>query len=256
VITDEQIMDALRAHCLVFSVHKLANGNIRIDTKLLYPDGASIAAFIEHGDLLKNERRIISDFGMTFAKLAEFQVNPKQPKTRFQTIAEMVGDFGVRVVDDRLTLELTDASLLGDFLINFSQACLRASCMIFNRRAIQQNSLAEEVRTVVQGTGFPFEERYRFKGPFQKEVEVDYRVANPKKPSSILILGGSHVQANEVFRKWSDLKYVHVEDRLITIYDERRDIERKEDLVRLEKVSEVWSLVNRKGLAMRLRDAG
>jgi hypothetical protein len=253
MITDEQIVEALRAHCLVYAHRILSNGHIRIDTKLLYPDGASIAVFIEQGDLLRHERRIISDFGMTFAKLAEFRVNPRQPKTRFQTISEMIGDFGVRIVDDRLTLEFREATDLGNSLIDFSQACLRASCMIFNRRTTQQDSLSEEVRNVVLATGLHFEPNFRFQGPFQKEIEVDYRVTSPSNPSSILTLGGSHVQANEVFRKWSDLNYLGVQDRMITIYDERRELERKEDLVRLERVSDVLSLVNRKGIQMLLK---
>jgi Domain of unknown function DUF1828 len=254
-MTDCAIIHALHKHCLVFGHRTLSNGHIRIDTKLLYPDGASIAIFVESGDLLRNERRVISDFGMTFAKLAEFQVNPRQTKARFQAIEETVGDFGVRIVRDQLTFELTDVSLLGDCIINFSQACLRASCMIFNRRIAQQTSLAEDVREVVKSTGLPFEPKYRFKGPFQKDVEVDYRVSGPSKHSSILTLGGGHVQANEVFRKWSDLKWSNVDDRLITIYDERREVQRKEDLERLERVSEVLSLVNRKGIEMRLKAA-
>jgi hypothetical protein len=254
-MTDDTIIEALRAHCLVYGHRTVPKGHLRIDTKLLYPDGASIAVFVEKGDLLQSSRRVMTDFGMTFAKLSEFQVNPRQPKTRFQAIEDTVGDFGIRIVGDRLVLELTETSALGDCLINFSQACLRASCMVFNRRVTQQVSLADEVREVVSGTGLPFEPKYKFRGPFQKDVEVDYRVEGPAKPSSILAMGGSHVQALEVFRKWVDLRILNVNDRMITIYDERRQVERREDLQRLERVSEVLSLTNRKGIEMRLRAA-
>jgi len=255
VITDAEIVEVLQGHCIVFGHRLLPRGHFRVDTKLLYPDGASISVFVERGNLLRNEGCALSDFGKTFAKLSELQVNPRHPRTRFQAIEETVGDVGARVLDDRIVIKFSELSEFSDCIINLGQACIRASCMIFNRRSAQQRSVAEEVQSIVESTGLPFELKHRFKGPFQNDVIVDYRVSNPLRRSSILTLGGSHVQANEVFRKWSDLKYSNVEDRLVTIFDERRGVERKEDLIRLEKVSEVLSIDNRRGIGMRLNAA-
>jgi hypothetical protein len=255
MITDTEIIEALREHCLVYSHRQLPRGHIRFDTKLLYPDGASIGVFVECADLLKHERRIMSDFGMSFAKLAEFQVNPRHPKSRFQAIEESVRDLGVRVSGDRLVLELTQASALREDIIKLGQACLRVSYIIYSRRSTQRVSLSEEIRVVIENTGLDYVPKHRFKGPFERDVEVDYRVTGPTRHTSILALGGSHTQANEVFRKWSDLDYSKVEDQFVTIFDERKEVERKEDLVRLERVSEVLSLTNRKGIEMVLKAA-
>lgn len=254
MMTDDEIEAVLNSHCLLHGFRKLPRGHYRADTKLLYPDGAAISVFVERGDLASAGGCVISDFGNTLAKLAEYQVDARAA-SRFQTIKDSVGSLGVRVQNDRLVLELSGKDQIADGIITLSQACLRAACLIFTRRASQQRPFTDEVKSVVESTQLPFEEKYRFDLPQLRPITVDYRVTNPSRTSSILTLGTSHAQANEVFRKWYDLQRSGVEDRMVTIFDDRRELERQEDLIRLEDISKVVSLSNQNNLAMLLKAA-
>jgi len=254
MVTDDEIETVLKTHCLSLGYKRLPRGHFRVNTKLLYPDGASIGVFVDRGDPTKPNGVTLSDFGGTFAKLLEYQVDPMFP-TRLQTIQETVSAIGVRVTGDRLVFEVNEAVKIPDGVISLSQACLRASCLIFTRRTSPQRSFADEIRAVVKATNLPFEEKYPFNVPNFRPITVDYRVKGPNRHSSILTLGTSHAQANEVLRKWFDLKRSNVGDRLVTVFDERRDLEQKEDLIRLGDISDVISLSNHAGLEMLLKAA-
>ena len=256
MFSDADVIDAIKEHCLVLSSPRmLPRGHIALHTKLLYPDGGSIAVYIERGHLIRPAGLALSDFGNSLAKLAEYQVNPWVPKSRIRAIEESVGDLGVKLLDDRLVLEIAALNRLGDGVITLAQACVRTSCMVFNRRATQRRTLAEEVKGIVDSLKLPVIPKFRYTGPASAPVVVDYRVTNPSKSSAVLTLTGGHVQAIEVFRKWSDLEHLKVEDRFVTIFDERREFERKEDLDRLQRISEVVSVNNRLGVEMLLRKA-
>ena len=254
MIADNEIEAAIHSHCLSMGFKRLPRGHYRVDTKLLYPDGGSIGVFVERGDLTRQDGCALSDFGGTFAKLAEYQVDPTVA-SRLQTIEDTVGSLGVRVLNDRLVLELDSIEQIADGIITLSQACLRAACMIFIRRATQQRSFSDEFKSAVASSHLPFEERHRFQIPNFRPITVDYRVRGPFRSSSILTLGTTHTQANEVLRKWYDLKRFGIGDRFVTIYDDSRDVERPEDLERLEDISNVVSLSSRNNLELLLRAA-
>jgi hypothetical protein len=109
---------------------------------------------------------------------------------------------------------------------------------------------------VLDSNHLTYQPKYKFQiASLQKRVVVDYRVDSPDRHSSILTLVGSHSQAIEVFRKWYDLRDAKIEDRLITIYDDTRYIERIEDLHRLKKLSDVVSISNPREIARLLNPA-
>ena len=109
MVTDEEIQAVLTTHCLSLGYKKLPKGHFRVNTKLFYPDGASIGVFVERGNLIRPDGVSLSDFGGTFAKLLEHQVDPTIP-ARLRTIEETVSALGVHVKDDRLVLELGKAA--------------------------------------------------------------------------------------------------------------------------------------------------
>src|SRR4051812_41969821 len=63
MIADADIVDAIREHCLVYSTRTLPRGHIRVDTKLLYPDGSAICLFVERGLMSRESGLGLSDFG-------------------------------------------------------------------------------------------------------------------------------------------------------------------------------------------------
>jgi hypothetical protein len=246
MITIEEIRSKVNGHCLVTSndIAVLPRGHVRIGTKLLYPDGSGIDLFVEMGDRQRAHDYTVSDFGRTFSKLAEYQMNVRSPLTRQKIIADMAKPFKVEVVGDRLTVILVSPDDLSDGLIRLGQACISVSGLIFTRHAARQTSLTEEVKSVIENAELDFEIKYPHVGPYDKPIQVDYRVTGPSRTSSILTIGPHHSQAADAFNKWSDLQFADIGDKFLTIYDDRMGYRRTDDLARLERLSEVISIRN------------
>jgi Domain of unknown function DUF1828 len=243
MIAKAEFKSILDEHCLVRQTRVLPRGHIRADTHLVYPDGAAISVFVERDNFDNLLGFVISDLGNTFAKLDEYGVNPFQT-IRLRAIKETVGDLNVRIIKDRLVLDFMEIKDLKLGVIDLAQACLRASCMIFNKRKSQPRLIQDRVHKIIENTQLPFDKDFEFSGPYDAPVKVDYRVKNPSRPSSLLIMKGTHAQANEVFRRWQDLHKASVSDRFLTVFDDRSELERPEDLRRLNDVSDVVSVSN------------
>jgi hypothetical protein len=255
------IHQALGDHCIVSDLSVVPRGHVRIGTKLLYPDGDGIDLFVERGSFDDQTGARLSDFGQTMAKLAEFQVRMWQARSRMQMLEEAVADLGVRIEADALTMAVSGVEGIADAVLRLGQACIRASCMIFTKRASQQESFYEEVKSVVTNTGFPVKENYKFHGPYGVLVPVNFRVDSPETSSAVLTMfaantASSHVQANEIYRKWSDLKDAGIRDKFLTVFEGRRNIEKQEDLRRIEKLSAVLPVTNPGAIQQYLRRAG
>ena len=208
------------------------------------------------GKLTRPDGYAISDFGRTFAKVAEYQMNVRYPRNRRQIISDMARPFKVEVMQqDRLVVILDGPDTLGDGLIRLGQACLSVSSLVYTRRSTRPTTLAEEVKLVIDDADLSYEVKYPHNGPRNKPIPVDYRVKGPFRMSSILTLGPHHSQAADAYIKWSDLKYVKIEDRFITIFDDRSGYDRSDDIARLERVSEVISIKNPKMIEHALRAA-
>ena len=257
MISADEITAAIQAHCLVTrgDLKVLRKGHLRVGTKMLYPDGSGIDLFVERGDLIRQEGYAISDFGRTFTKLAEFQMNVKAPKSRLQTIADMARVFGVELMGERLVVELDKPEELGDGLIRLGQGCVSVASLVYTRRSSRQFTLSEEVHAVIEESALDYESKFQHNGPYNKPVIDDYRVTGQSKKSSILAIGPHHSQAADAFNKWSDLRYVNVPDNFVTIFDDRAGYDRSEDLARLERISEVYSIKNRNMIESVLKAA-
>jgi hypothetical protein len=55
----------------------------------------------------------------------------------------------------------------------------------------------------------------------------------------------AHVQANEIFRRWYDLDIPSRKEQRVTVFDDRYDVYRDEDLRRLRDKSEVVGMSDR-----------
>ncbi len=247
MITIEEVLAQLNSHCIVTpgDIMALPRKHARVGTKFLYPDGSGIDLFVEMGSLLRPSGYAISDFGGTLAKLAEYQMDVK-PKSRTQTIIEMSKPFGVELADDRLIFVCDLLDQLGDGLICLGQACISVASLVHTRRNVRQGSLSAEVEMVIRDTKLKYQPNYEHAGPYERLVQVDYRVEGPSKASSVLLVGSRHEQAADAFGKWSDLIFAGVKDKLLTIYDDREGYKRTDDLSRLERISEVVSIKNPK----------
>ena len=246
------IAEVITNHCLADGVDVLPRGHLRTATKLKYLDGASVDIFLEkESDLL--EVATLSDMGQTFAKLAEFGIRPTD---REEMILEAISGLqGLRVAKDRLTVQVNGPERAKSAIIDLAQACVRISCLAFTRRSSHKRVFAELVRHALTATELDFEADYLYRGPFQKDIRVDYRFGQTQRPAAVLQLSGSHAQANEVFRKWYDLREAKVMDNLLTVYDDSAELEHIEDLERIETVSKLVGVSNSRGIREILQAA-
>ncbi len=256
--TTAELHAALLAHCLVNDVALLPRGHTRIGTKLSYIDGSGIDIFIAADGVADDAGYTLTDLGQTFAKLAEYQVKPKD---RLEMVYEATASLGVRQVHDRLLIPVVAEAAMTQAIIDLAQACARVSCLAFTKRATKKRAFADHVKTLftgIRGRGFDVEEGYDYPGPFGRPVGVDYRVTRrDRRPAAVLTLGPTHAQANEVFRKWHDLSHSQSrgQDRFMTIYDDTREPERADDLARLEGLSQVVGASNEGRIAELLAAA-
>jgi hypothetical protein len=251
--TDDRLLVILREHCLVSGVDVLPRGHARAGTKLTYLDGSGVDVFLEGGRLRTESGSVLSDLGQTFAKLAEYGVRPSD---RTEMIREATTSLRVRLEDDKLTMALSDPGQLQQAVIDLAQACVRVSCLAFTRRAVQKRVFAHRVRAAIADTGLDYVKRFRFNGPFGKEVTVDYRVTRHHQVNAaILALGKSPSQASKVFCKWSDLRKAGVPDLRVTVFDDTGTQDHPEDIRRLRDVSEVVGVSDEEGIWQLLRGA-
>src|SRR5690242_19034567 len=118
MITLDTVQSILNDHCLVTEVTGLLRGHIRLGTKLAYLDGSGVDVFVEGGPLRREHGYALSDLGQTLAKLAEYQIKPRD---RAEMIREAVGGLRVRQTDDRLIVELEREDELEQWVIDLAQ---------------------------------------------------------------------------------------------------------------------------------------
>ncbi len=237
-------MAILRSHCLVTDVTRLPPGHIRAGTHLKYFDDSGIDLFIDF-DSIAEEVGVLTDFGQTLANLADHQI---KWNTREEVIRGAIKPFRVRLADDWLFCRFKSADELAKGLIELPQACARVSCMAFARRERKPVTLVTRVGEVLDTSGLRIKKNHRYQGPYDKKIKVDFRVMG-NRPSAVIALGRSHSQANEVLRKWVDLKKVANNDRFLTVYDNEIETDYPEDLKRIHDISEVFGITETRSIA-------
>ena len=98
--------------------------------------------------------------------------------------------------------------------------------------------------------GLEYEANAPLEGPYHNIIRVDFLVHGKRTNSAILTLSSqssttAHNLANEVFRKWHDLAIPTRPEQRVTVWDDRYDTYREDDLARLATYSQVLALSDR-----------
>jgi hypothetical protein len=237
----------LESKPLVRGVDKLPKGHLRIETGLVYPDGTSVEVFLVEDastPLLRTQK--LSDLGQTIAWLLTVNVKPWLSKKRRTFLDDVLHLYGATLNGGALEIELRPTDPLPDAVLRLSQACVRASDLIFTRRASLQTSFAEEFEEALVDADLPYEQNADLVGRFGRPVRVDFLVTGRRTRSAILTLASgdtsqAHIAANEVFRRFYDLDMQTRPEQRLTIYDDSKNVYRQEDLGRLRDVSQVFA---------------
>lgn len=252
--TFEDIRAAIDGHSIIRGAEKLPNGHVRMETSFLYPDGGSIDVFVpaEDGPLLALAPKL-TDFGQTTSWLSDVQVKPWLSKKRQRLLEDAIRVLGVRQDGGALELDLPDGNQIIDGVVRLGQACIRVADLAYTRRTSLQASVIEEVEEILADSELDYEENAELDGKYGK-VRVDFLVHGRRTDSALLTLSAAnsstaHAVANEIFKRWYDLDAPSRTEQRVTLFDDRHDTYKTEDLKRLADVSQVVQLSDRKAVA-------
>ncbi|MEY4511273.1 MAG: hypothetical protein RLZZ450_3395 [Pseudomonadota bacterium] len=249
-----EIEKRVQGHGLVRGVDQLPRGHVRLETAFLYPDGSSIDVFLKHEasqPLLP--ATTLSDLGQTTTWLMDLQVKPWLSKKRQRIVEDVLRVHAVRQVGGALEIEMGSYDELLDDVVRLGQACARVADLTFTRRTSLQVSVDEEVEELLADFALDYSPNADLKGRFGAPVKVDFLVKGQRLESAILTLSSassaaSHTFANEVFRRWYDLDDSERTKQRVTVFDDRHDAYRVEDLNRIRSMSDLIALSDKQTL--------
>lgn len=230
---------------MVKRIDRLPSGHVRLETGFRYPDGAAIDLFlVRPNDLLTQP--VLSDLAATMTWLSDLQVKPWQSKKRQRLVDDILHVLGVRQNGGALETAIpASAAALADAIVCLGQACVRVADISFTRRSSLQVRAVDEVEEILSDADLVYEANFDLSGRLGNVVQVDFLVHGLRSRSAVLTLSSqnnssAHSQANEVFRKWYDLE--ESREQHVTIFDDRFDVYRAEDLKRIEAMSTIVPL--------------
>jgi hypothetical protein len=236
--------------CMVRGIDTVPRGHLRLETKFLYPDRSSVDVFVLHpppGSIVPTAP-VLSDLGQTTTWLADVQVRPWQSKKRQRFIEDTLYTLGIHQNGGALETSFEPLhDSFEDAVIRLGQACVRVADLFFTRRSTLQVNATEEVEELISDAELPYEPNAQLAGRHGNVVVVDFLVAGRRNKSAVLTLAAqytasAHSSANEVFRKLYDLDTPMRSEQRVTVYDDRYDVYRSDDLDRIRDLSELVPL--------------
>lgn len=245
------IQRRLAGHSIVGAIDQLPQGHVRIQTRFLYPEGSFVDLFLRDEKLLPPTH--LSDLGQTMTWLLDVQVRPSLSKKRQTYVNDALAVLGVEQNQGALECALPSMDDLVDGIVRLGQACVRVSDLMYTRRSSSQSELGEELEEVLLDGELSFDANQELEGRSGRKVRVDFLVQGRRRPSAVLTLASgsraqAHAVANEIFGRWYDLDIPQRPEQRVTIFDDRVDVYRQEDLDRLQDLSEVVALSNRQAI--------
>lgn len=239
----------LNGHAVVRSVDQIPKRHVRIETAFLYPEGSSVDLFlVEDAPLLPATK--LSDLGNTSQWLLDVQVRPWLSKKRQAYVEDALRIYGVAQQGGALEIPLASLDGIVDGIVRLGQACVRVADLVYTRRSSLVLPVAEEVEEVLADAELAYEPNPEIEGRYGKPVRVDFLVRGAQTKSDVLTWSNknasqAHVQANEIFRRWYDLNIPARTEQRVTIFDDRYDAYRDDDIRRLRDLSEILALSER-----------
>ena len=230
--------------CMVKSVDVVPKGHLRIETGFLYPDGSSVDVFLVNDPrepLLPASK--VSDLGQTLAFLLDHDVKPRGSKKRQAQLETAISLYGVSLAGGALEKSISDTQdSLGEAIILLGQACVRMADLVYTKRMQLQSVFTEDVEEFLSDADLEYQAGVELPGQFAP-VPIDFLVRGTTTTSAVLTLSSrlpsssAHIQTNEVFRKWHDLREAGRAEQRVTLFDDGADgarAYRDEDLRRIE----------------------
>jgi hypothetical protein len=232
-----------RGICLVRGVDRVPRRHLRLETIFRYPDGGAIDLFIPWNDDLFAPVTV-TDFGQTMTWLADNQVRPWTSKKRQQFLADALLALGVEQDGGAFVTTVNpDLSDLTEAIARVGQACIRAADLMFTSRSVMQSSITEDVEELLIEHGLRYTTNAVLEGPYG-EHRFNFLVEGQNQRTAVLTWSSAHPSSAhnsslEILVKWYDLITRDRPEQRLTVWDDRSDVYKPEDIERLEGLSTV-----------------
>lgn len=242
----EELHQHLQGFSLVEACDVIRNDKLRIATPFRYPDGSAIDVFLQ---TLPNlyESYLLSDLGQTSAYLFDMQIKLFTTKRRKQLVSDICDRLGVINNNGQFEISISNNNLaqIPAAIVRLSQTCIRISDLAFTQRFRSVNSFYDEVEEYISSIDLSYEPDVELTGRYNNLIKIDFRIQGPRVNSLVQTLSTgnqafAHNIANEVFRKWYDLR-PNADSQKITLIDTTNNIFRGEDIDRLRAESTVFA---------------
>lgn len=243
MIDELELKKIVEGHSLIRGVDQVPKGHLRMETAFLYPDGSSIDVFVV--ETAATGALKLSDLGQTTSWLLDVQVRPWLSKKRQRFVEDALRIYGISQSGGALEWPMNSLEQVVDGVVRLGQACVRIADLTYTRRSSLQTVFTEDLEELLVDSDFEFETNKEVPGRHGSLIRVDFLVHGPRVESALLALSSgnaaqAHAASNEIFRRWYDLS-ARTEQR-VTIFDDRYDVYRDEDLARLRDLSDVVAL--------------
>jgi len=251
VLSLDDVLPRLGGGSLVRGASVLPSGYLRLETPFRYPDGTSIELFLPREPSGPGVR--LTDLGQTTEWLLHLRLKPWLSQRRQALLDSVLRIFSAHQDGGQLVVELDDIKDLASGVIRLAQCCLRVADLSYTRRASLRTGFAEEVEELLGDSDLAYAPGAEIAGRGQRQVHVDFVVRGATSRSLILAIASqnasaAHARANEVFRSWYDLDMPERTEQRVTVFDDRSQAYRDDDLARLEELSLVLPFSDREGL--------
>lgn len=247
--TCEEIMSSLQGVTLIQACDLVGNQDlVRLMTPFKYPDGDNVDVFV--APVEQTEGRVeVTDYGQTLEWLSNFNIDPSATKRRKQLVNDVCQRLDVEFDGWQIKTPVIELRELPSAMMRLGQACIRVADLIFTQRLQTVSLLKDEVEEFVADLGFDYEGDAEIQSEKSgRLVKVDFRVVGPRRSSLIQVLpSGSQVTANQILRKWVELRG-ETPYQFITIYNDQRGQTNTSDLVVLQEFSAVLPWDDRTGI--------
>jgi hypothetical protein len=218
---DCQVLESLaREASLIGECDRVRNGALRICTPLLYPNGSSVDVFIEPDSDVGSFK--LTDYGQTAQYLRESQLNLLSSARRKALLLQVCA------------------------IIRLAQACVRIADFASHHALRSANPFRSKVEGFLESSHFEYEPDVFIESVFEREERIDFRVDAGTARSYMLIIpsmaeDAAHQTANEIFRKWHDLKPKQGSVKFVTVYNSGNKSFRRDDIQRLATYSKTFA---------------
>ena len=244
ITTCGQLEKVLSGFSLVKECHNVGDGTLRFATPFLYPNGSNVDLFLKKSERCLVGEFVLTDLGNTAAWLLDLHIKPWSTKKRQMALKDICDSLSVthEKGELRVWLALEDVADLPGKIVSLAQACLRMADLVFTQRLQVTTPFREEFEEYLAVLDVNYDAEVMVLGRFGELVPVDFQVVGQSTTTLIQTpsterRANSHPILNEVFRRWYDLKTPERRETLLTVYDDRTNVFKDEDLLRIADVS-------------------